>query len=210
MPYVRYNAACGSFMGRLSRHSDLFFFLFFSRTFCFFDLSCLFVFFLFFFFFFFFFKKKSCFGLPAISSVYLSIAKRFFNFFGCFTMISFGSCSSFNSGSASSSRVLILLIVNVFGMFLSSTHATCYLPNGTDINLGYRSSPYIPCKSSSISEHSMCCWAGMDKCLSNGLCYYAGHTYRAACTDPTWKSSSCVKLCSSGSGIFFFSRGARS
>ena len=45
-------------------------------------------------------------------------------------------------------------------------------------------------------EFSMCCAVGND-CRPDGLCFTdsTGLIYRKGCTDPTWASPSCVKLC---------------
>lgn len=61
---------------------------------------------------------------------------------------------------------------------------------------------YSPCNNG--DEHSMCCAAGQDTCRIDGLCYYNGEVkgskgvFRDGCTDPTWESPSCVKLCLDG------------
>lgn len=58
---------------------------------------------------------------------------------------------------------------------------------------------YLPCVSG--DEFSMCC-ATFDKCRPDGLCLsgYDGNIWRDGCTDPTWKSPSCIKLCDTGLG----------
>ena len=51
---------------------------------------------------------------------------------------------------------------------------------------------------------SMCCAMNRsktpDQCLPNGLCTGGGNLYRDSCTDPTWKSPSCLQLCTVGYG----------
>ena len=101
------------------------------------------------------------------------------------------------------SRFLILLI-SVFNLFYSSSRAACYYPNGSDLNARLDQEVYQPCDPG--DEHSMCCALNRpfpDKCRNDGLCYstYDSNVWRDGCTDPTWKSSSCVKLCVSGEGI---------
>ena len=58
---------------------------------------------------------------------------------------------------------------------------------------------YRPCDSG--SEFSMCC-ATFDQCRPDGLCFsgWDGNIWRDGCTDPTWKSPNCVKLCDTGLG----------
>ena len=87
--------------------------------------------------------------------------------------------------------------------FLSSTTATCYYPNGTAvINTNYQ-----PCSNGTVS---MCCALDRDNsnsCLSNGLCHdpctvnhdcnhgSPGQFWRESCTDPSWTSPFCLRLC---------------
>ncbi|TDZ71724.1 hypothetical protein CTRI78_v001851 [Colletotrichum trifolii] len=73
----------------------------------------------------------------------------------------------------------------------------CFVPNGTNrhdlTNIG--NNKYEPCES---NGHSMCCnTATGDKCQSNGLCWNEGGrvSWRESCTDPTWQSPKCLKLC---------------
>lgn len=79
--------------------------------------------------------------------------------------------------------------------------ARCYYPDGR-----LRTSlDYQPC-SNVVGQHSMCCalanrGAGADLCLPNGLCSAftsdGSQTalWREGCTDPTWKSPACLKIC---------------
>lgn len=101
-----------------------------------------------------------------------------------------------------------LLLIIVFRIFWSSAFAACYYPNGRDKNLRFSREVYQPCDSG--DEHSMCCAlnrAYPDRCRSDGLCFSVVdlNVWRDSCTDPTWKSSSCVQLCNSGIGIQIFS-----
>ncbi|KAK6340779.1 hypothetical protein TWF696_009099 [Orbilia brochopaga] len=77
----------------------------------------------------------------------------------------------------------------------------CYHPNGSLQN----STDYQPCNNVA-GVPSMCCkiansGSSADACLSNGLC--SGVTasgdgfalWRESCTDPTWESLACLKIC---------------
>lgn len=90
-----------------------------------------------------------------------------------------------------------LLLVNFCVIFGPMTYATCYFPNG-DIRVDQF---YQPCHPD--QEHSMCCRIDDNRCRSDGLCDELGTSlvWRESCTDPTWNSSSCIKLCHSGLGI---------
>ena len=79
---------------------------------------------------------------------------------------------------------------------------------GTDRNAGLPANLYTPCNPNASA--SMCCSqdrsspylngkSGVD-CRSDGLCADAGNDaiYRIACTDPTWQSPECIKLCVNG------------
>lgn len=92
-----------------------------------------------------------------------------------------------------------LWFVFCFEIFWSFVHATCYFPNGEEMIMP--GVEFFECeKKDKSQEHTMCCGKG-DTCRSDGLCnsvWYRG-VFRNGCTDPTWKSPSCVKLCTSGS-----------
>lgn len=85
---------------------------------------------------------------------------------------------------------------------IRSSSAACYYPNGTDVTT-YRSenNAYAPCNAS--AQESMCCRINLspdsskDHCRSDGLCDSPNHVYlwRESCTDPTWKSPHCQRLC---------------
>ncbi|KAL8822850.1 MAG: hypothetical protein Q9191_006420 [Dirinaria sp. TL-2023a] len=87
-----------------------------------------------------------------------------------------------------------------FLLLLSSTAiADCFNPNGTNRNIGAPDVPsgtevYFPCNT--VQPYSMCC-RDTDKCLANGLCQQGGSTnlWRESCTDQSWRSAACVKLC---------------
>lgn len=58
---------------------------------------------------------------------------------------------------------------------------------------------YLPCDNG--GEFSMCC-ASFDRCRPDGLCGsgFDDNVWRDGCTDPTWESPSCIKLCDTGLG----------
>ncbi|KAF6804975.1 hypothetical protein CSOJ01_09818 [Colletotrichum sojae] len=73
----------------------------------------------------------------------------------------------------------------------------CFVPNGTNRHslTNVRNYKYEPCED---NGHSMCCnTVSGDKCQPNGLCWNEGGrlTWRESCTDPTWQSPKCLKLC---------------
>lgn len=115
----------------------------------------------------------------------------------CFTMIR----SSFRGNSGPTLSHALIQIVYFFGGLCLSTYAACYFPNGSDRNAEYGSEVYQPCNRS--AEHSMCCRAKDHTCRSDGLCFdsWSRLVWRESCTDATWNSSACVKLCTSGTGI---------
>ncbi|KAF3170619.1 hypothetical protein EYR41_003303 [Orbilia oligospora] len=78
--------------------------------------------------------------------------------------------------------------------------AICYLPDGS-ISPSYSGSS--PCNIGAAVKDSMCCALGdrtltdnIDLCISNGLCMDSNGTYyRASCTDETWESEACLRIC---------------
>ncbi|KAF6843234.1 hypothetical protein CMUS01_02277 [Colletotrichum musicola] len=73
----------------------------------------------------------------------------------------------------------------------------CFVPNGTNRHAltNAKDYKYEPCED---NGHSMCCnTVSGDKCQPNGLCWNEGGrlTWRESCTDPTWQSPKCLKLC---------------
>ncbi|KAL8875995.1 MAG: hypothetical protein Q9198_005732, partial [Flavoplaca austrocitrina] len=87
-------------------------------------------------------------------------------------------------------------------IFLRLVFAVCFLPNSTDRNaLGldrYRPSGV----GSALDGFSMCCrLVGVDSPdvpRPDGLCTSGTRVWRESCTDPTWASPSCIKLCVNG------------
>lgn len=88
-----------------------------------------------------------------------------------------------------------LWLVLFFQIFCSSVHATCYLPNGNEHTMP--NVKFFECDSS--QKYTMCCGTG-DRCRSDGLCdsLFYERVFRNGCSDPTWQSPNCVKLCDSG------------
>lgn len=74
--------------------------------------------------------------------------------------------------------------------------AQCFLPNGTEQNgvEGVGKNSWKPCGS---SGHGMCCNTFSGDTCQDGLCWNPiGKVYwRESCTDPTWQSPKCLKLC---------------
>lgn len=86
-------------------------------------------------------------------------------------------------------------------LLLLTPHASadCFYPNGTSRNgnITGAAAPYKPC----FSGVSMCCSTVFDTCERDGLCSDGTNLWRESCTDPTWQSPNCVKLCVSGLGM---------
>ena len=107
-------------------------------------------------------------------------------------------------GPGPACRRSLPLVIAVYSIFWSSAHATCYNPNGSNRNEGLSPEIYRPCDPGDV--HSMCCAlnrVNADKCRGDGLCLSGDGpiVWRESCTDPTWESSKCIKLCDSGKGI---------
>lgn len=86
---------------------------------------------------------------------------------------------------------------------LRSISANCFLPNGTDVNLQTQEkNSYQPCNAT--AEFSMCCKLNAvdNASCHDGLClsHDTLALWRGPCTDRTWQSSSCLKLCTTGTG----------
>ncbi|KAL0942893.1 uncharacterized protein CTRU02_200779 [Colletotrichum truncatum] len=94
---------------------------------------------------------------------------------------------------------VFLPVVLVTFTSIVAGQGSCFVPNGTNrhalTNAG--GNKYEPCEA---NGHSMCCNPGVgDKCQPNGLCWnpIGKVTWRESCTDPTWQSPKCIKLCAS-------------
>ncbi|KAL8691877.1 MAG: hypothetical protein Q9224_004078 [Gallowayella concinna] len=92
-------------------------------------------------------------------------------------------------------------------VLLSRTvYTKCYLPNGIERWKTDRADVYRPSGvGSSVDDYQMCCATvgdgDIDVPRKDGLCYnprYGGELWRESCTDPTWESPSCIKLCVNG------------
>jgi hypothetical protein len=98
-------------------------------------------------------------------------------------------------------RSLLFFLVALLTVF-SLANAKCYNYDGSPSKDVFK-----PCNGS--AEASMCCQIGPasnkeDVCGTGseyGLCGFTGsQLYRESCTDPTWKSPACLKLCINGAG----------
>ena len=83
----------------------------------------------------------------------------------------------------------------------SAAFGVCYRPSGVDVQ-STTSDHYFRC-SSSATDVSMCCnESDGDKCSPEGLCSKKGDPedkfWRVGCSDQTWQSDECLKLCISG------------
>lgn len=83
--------------------------------------------------------------------------------------------------------------------------APCFFPNGS-ISANFRAGNdtkgtnlYKPCNLGFSA--SMCC-RPTDECRHDGLCNsrFDGLAWRGMCTDPTWESDECLKICINGTG----------
>ena len=102
--------------------------------------------------------------------------------------------------------VAITSILVILSHIVTFVSANCYLPNSTDRNsilwdahgIDYQPSGF----GSSVDDFQMCCAtnnrAVPDTPRKDGLCQLGATIWRESCTDPTWKSPSCVKLCVDG------------
>ncbi|CAI4218860.1 unnamed protein product [Parascedosporium putredinis] len=90
--------------------------------------------------------------------------------------------------------VSCLLILSIAARWAA---AECYLPNGVDRNQAKSAGSFYE-RCNNATDVSMCCNTGLgDICRENGLCFNPNteQVWRESCTDPTWKSPSCLKLC---------------
>ncbi|KAI4284400.1 MAG: hypothetical protein L6R38_001453 [Xanthoria sp. 2 TBL-2021] len=77
--------------------------------------------------------------------------------------------------------------------------ANCYYPNGTDRNEGFPNDTYFPVNPG--DDFSMCCSHFGDQPRGDGLCanFDGSVIWRESCTDRTWQSPKCIKLCAGSS-----------
>ncbi|KAH6664824.1 hypothetical protein B0J14DRAFT_237526 [Halenospora varia] len=73
----------------------------------------------------------------------------------------------------------------------TSAYLQCFYPDGSEAS----DSIYVPCTAETYS--SCCIPSEGDVCQPSGLCYWPSGSYlfRGACTDQTWTSSNCPKVC---------------
>ncbi|KAL9589492.1 MAG: hypothetical protein Q9203_001710 [Teloschistes exilis] len=78
---------------------------------------------------------------------------------------------------------------------ITAVSAKCYFPNGNDRNAGFPNATYFPVNPS--EDFSMCCSHLGDKPRDDGLCENSDGSviWRESCTDRTWQSPKCIKLC---------------
>ena len=107
-----------------------------------------------------------------------------------------------------SSPSLFLSLLAVLVSQLPFTSTSCFHPNHFTI----LSDDYQPCGNGVSSDSvSMCCAInrspGYDICQKDGLCGNAmigeDEFWRESCTDRSWSSGSCLKLCIDGVGACF-------
>lgn len=91
-------------------------------------------------------------------------------------------------------HVLAAILTPLIGIV--SGQGACFVPNGTNRHdlTNANIQRYASCES---SGHGMCCNIAGDKCQADGLCWNEEHKqlWRESCTDPTWESPKCLKLC---------------
>jgi len=81
-----------------------------------------------------------------------------------------------------------------------AAEVTCYAPDGMTVA---PNDSFVPCNKLGITQQgifSSCCRldgdaAARDLCAASGLCLNGGVVRREFCTDKTWQSSSCVRVC---------------
>lgn len=104
-----------------------------------------------------------------------------------------------NLSSALWSLVIMFPTIVLVAFFATVTNAkgACYVPNGIDrhslSNIG--DNDYDPCEKDGVS---MCCNThNKDRCQRSGLCWEPSSNvlWRGSCTDQTWESPGCLKLC---------------
>ena len=97
---------------------------------------------------------------------------------------------------------MLLHIILSLALHLSTAAAACYYSNGTDVTkFNPANKSYQPCNVTAPA--SMCCRINLDPgtpqdhCRPDGLCDSPDNEYlwRESCSDPTWKSPHCQKLC---------------
>ncbi|KAF1993973.1 hypothetical protein P154DRAFT_625045 [Amniculicola lignicola CBS 123094] len=85
----------------------------------------------------------------------------------------------------------------LLSLAVGHVQANCYDPSGADANAWRAQWVYQPCWGGRVA---MCCRQtdiNPDDCRDDGLCYQptTGKIWRIACTDQSWQSEHCLKLC---------------
>ena len=120
---------------------------------------------------------------------------------GILSSLIFRDIISFHSATRGTFQMQTLVLVLLSLFFLQTSYVSafvqCYYPDGsipTDFT-------YVPCTSGNMS--ACCIQSEGDVCQPNGLCYYPpkAHNFRGACTDQTWASDACPKICISGKRV---------
>src|SRR5438105_4550717 len=104
-------------------------------------------------------------------------------------------------------RFLLALLLSAGpAILITAAEVPCYAPDGVTVA---PNDSFVPCNKLGITQqgiHSSCCLldsdasgaAGRDLCAASGLCINGGIVRREYCTDPTWTSPACVKICVDG------------
>lgn len=99
-----------------------------------------------------------------------------------------------------SAIVNLLLAVTYLPVSVSAQEVSCFAPDGKTLA---DNETYVPCNKLGITQegvYSSCCnldgKAGdRDLCTTTGLCLNKGLLFRGYCSDKTWESDACVKVC---------------
>ena len=109
--------------------------------------------------------------------------------------------------------ILLLLLLQYLLLIKAQQNVSCFYPNGVPAaDKASNTDFFAACPSSAGNDgFYMCCKSSYpfnDVCDENGLCARQNDPslaleqglLRLACTDPTWTSPSCLKLCVTGVG----------
>uniref|UniRef100_A0A8H7KDV7 Mid2 domain-containing protein n=1 Tax=Bionectria ochroleuca TaxID=29856 RepID=A0A8H7KDV7_BIOOC len=96
--------------------------------------------------------------------------------------------------------VNLLLAVTYLPVSVSAQEVSCFAPDGKTLA---DNETYVPCNKLGITQegvYSSCCnldgKAGdRDLCTTTGLCLNKGLLFRGYCSDKSWESDACVKVC---------------
>ena len=115
--------------------------------------------------------------------------------------------------TSSLQTLLLLTFLRPHYFVQAQQNVTCFFPNGTHIAEEHDKNDYYQaCPRSANNDGTyMCCKTAStfyDVCKSNGLCARpdnpglgeAQGLLRSTCTDPSWDSPSCLKLCTNYTG----------